>query len=172
MRAGQRGQAVIEFAFVVPVVALLLFGGLYVTLLMGNELKAGYAVGHGVRIAAVLGGRESQPTATTAQVDALIVGDVLAVMHGTAFVTVDEVDVYAVTSGDGTMQPGDLRDTFDGLGRPLATQTLPLEARLQSPPDETSLGVRLRWHYTTPLLGFGTASTSTYAVMRCEPITS
>lgn len=168
----QRGQAMLEFALVVPVVAVLVFGGLYVTLLIGDDLKAGYAVGEGVRLAAQLGGRQSNPTATTAVIDASIVGDVLAVMHGTSYVTVDEIDIYAVTRADGRMQPGDLVDTFDGTGNPLLVQTFPLEARLQSPPDDTALGVSMRWHYTTPLLGFGTASTTTYAVMRCEPITT
>jgi Flp pilus assembly protein TadG len=167
-----RGQATLEFALVVPVIALLVFGGLNVTILIGDDLKAGYAVGAGVRYAAELGGRQSNPTATTAQIDAAIVSDVLTVMHGTSYVTLDEVDIYAVSSADGSMQPGDPADTFDGTGRPLARQTFPLELRLQSPPDDTSMGVRLRWHYTLPLLNLGTAATTTYAVMRCEPITS
>ena len=172
MLMSKRGQAALEFAFVAPVVALLLFGGLYVTLLVSNDIKAGYAARAGVRLATELGGRQSNATATTAQIDAKVVANVLAVMQTSTYAVVDEIDIYAVTSADGTMQPGDLADTFDGTGRPLALQTLPLELRLQSPPDETSLGVRLRWHYTTPLVGFGSAATATYAVMRCAPITS
>jgi hypothetical protein len=168
----RRGQAVVEFALVVPIVALLLFGGLYTTILISGDIKAGYAVRAGVRLATELGGRQSNPTASTPEIDAKIVSNVLAVMQSTTYVVIDEVDIYAASSSDGTMQPGDLADAFDGTGRPLAVQTLPLELRLQSPPDETSLGVRLRWHYTTPLVGFGSVATSTYAVMRCAPITS
>lgn len=172
MQAAQRGQAVIEFALVVPVVALLLFGGLYTTILISDDIKAGYAVRAGVRLGTELGGRQSNPTGSTAQIDSKIVSNVLAVMQSTTYAVVDEVDIYGVSSSDGTMQPGDLADTFNGTGHPLAVQTLPLELRLQSPPDETSLGVRLRWHYATPLVGFGSVSMSTYAVMRCAPITS
>lgn len=173
-RAGPatRGQAAVEFALVVPIVALLLFGGLNVTLLIGDDIKAGYAVRAGVRLASELGGRQTNPSATTASIDARVVADVLAAVRNSAFATTDEVDIYAVTSNDGTMQPGDLADTFDGSGRPMSVQTFPLELRLQSPPNETSLGVRLRWHYTTALLGFGQAATATYAVMRCAPVTS
>lgn len=167
-----RGQAVIEFALTVPIVALLVFGGLYVTILVSDDIKAGYAVRAGVRLATELGGRQTNASATTAQIDGEIVNNVLAVMQVTTYATVDEVDIYAVTSSDGTMQPGDLADAFDGTGRPLATQTFPLDLRLQSPPDETSLGIRLRWHYTTPLLGYGAVSMSTYAVMRLTPVTS
>jgi Flp pilus assembly protein TadG len=172
MRASGRGQAAIEFALVAPIIALLLFGGLYVTILVSNDIKAGYAVRTGVRLGSELGGLQSNPATPTSQIDARIVRDMLAVMQTTTYVTVDEVDIYAVTSADGSMQPGDHADTFDGSGNPLTTQTFPLDLRLQSPPDETSLGVRLRWHYTTPLLRLGSVAMATYAVMRLAPITS
>ncbi len=168
----ERGQAALEFALVAPIVALLLFGGLYVTLLISDDIKAGYAVRTGVRLGSELGGLQSNPTTPTSQIDARIVSDVLAVMQTTTYVAVDEVDIYAVTSSDGTLQPGDHVDAFDGKGQSLATQTFPLSLRLQIPPDETSLGVRLRWHYTTPLLRFGSVPMETYAVMRLAPITS
>ncbi len=172
MLESARGQALIEFALVAPVVALLLFGGLGVTLLVSDDIKAGYAVRAGVRLASELGGRQSNPTAPTSQIDGQVVSNVLAVMQRTTYATVDEVDIYAVSSSSGIMQASDPADTFDGSGHPLGTQSFPLELRLQSPPDETSLGIRLRWHYTTPLLGFGSLAMSTYAVMRMAPITS
>jgi Flp pilus assembly protein TadG len=172
MLQSARGQALVEFALIAPVVALLLFGGLYVTLLVSDDIKAGYAVRAGVRLASELGGRQSNPTAPTAQIDGKVVNNVLAVMQPTTYATVDQVDIYAVSSSDGTMQPSDPVDTFDGSGHPLATQSFPLELRIQSPPDETSVGIRVRWHYTTPLFGFGSVSMSTYAVMRMTPITS
>ena len=167
-----RGQALVEFALVVPILALLAFGGLYVTLLISCDLKAGYAARAGARVAAELGGRQSNPTATTAQIDAAIVSDVLAGVQGTAYMTVDEIDVYAATSSDGTIKPTDLADVFDGSGHPLTLQSFALDSRLQTPPAETSIGVRVKWHFSTPFVGFGTVNTSSYAVMRCAPVAS
>lgn len=175
MSRSRRGQAVVEFALVLPILASLVFGGMYVTLLIADDIKAGYAVGAGTRVAAELGGALTTQGATTATIDAQIVNDVLSALQGAPYMTVDEIDVYrpSATSTDGTMKAGDHANAYDASGHAIVTPfPFPLSERLQAPPDETSIGVRLVWHYSTPLIGFGRASTTTYAVMRCTPLTS
>lgn len=153
-----------------PMIAAFLAGSLDTGVYLADRITAEHAVRQGGRIAAEIGGLQTNPGATQAAVDARIIGDVQAVAAALNFSYIQEIDIYQVTSADGSMQQGDLQDQFDGAGNPLATQTFTLDQRTQVPPNETLLGVRLVWVYNPPtgdsLLRFANYD---YAVFRCSP---
>ena len=83
-----------------------------------------------------------------------------------------ELHEHRLTVGpNGKLQAGDLQDQFNGSGTALATQTFTLDKRIQTPPDETSIGVRMAWRYTPPGgSGFAVYDSVIYAVMRASPV--
>jgi Flp pilus assembly protein TadG len=124
----QRGQAIVEFALVVPVLVFLILGAFDVSILASNKGIAISAVRHGARLGAELGGITSgascQGTVPSGTADSLvdnaILNDVLAAafekknaagrhLSGMNSVTVNEVDIYRVPTAqtaDGTYQAG------------------------------------------------------------------
>ena len=138
----KRGQSLVELALTVPVMALLLLGGFDCTMLVWDKLVAGYAVRQGARLASEIGGRQTNPTATQANVDKKIVRNVLAVTSSWAYGSLQELDIYGATRTDGVLQQTDYQDQFDGSGNPLpgGLQTLTLERRTQSPPTRPRSG--------------------------------
>jgi hypothetical protein len=106
-----------------------------------------------------------------AQIDGDIVQNVLAVTRTFAYATVLEIDIYRVSAADGTLQPGDLQDQFNGSGAALPTQTFTVDQRVSTPPNETSIGVRLYWRYQPPTgYQFTSMTITDRGVMRCQPI--
>ena len=166
----KRGQSLVELAITIPIMAALLLGGFDCTMLVWDKLVAGYAVRQGTRLASELGGRQTNPTATQAAIDQKIVRNVLAVTKTWGYGTLLELDIYGATRADGVLQGSDYQDQFDGNGNPLAVQTLTLERRYQTPPDESAIGVRLIWKFTVPTGSFGNMQFTEYAVMKVAPV--
>src|ERR1700736_6323001 len=168
----KRAQSLVELALTIPVMAALLLGGFDATMLVWDKLVAGYAVRQGVRLASELGGRQTNPTATQAGIDQKIVRNVLAVTKTWGYGTLLELDIYGATRTDGVMQGSDYQDQFDGNGNPLAggLQTLTLERRYQTPPDETAIGVRLVWSFTVPAGTVGHMTFTEVSVMKVAPV--
>ena len=167
----QRGQSVVEFAIVTPALIFFVFGAFVVETIMADQMTAGYAVRQGTRLATELGGSKTNPTATQTQIDQKIVRNILAVTRTMASGSVQEIDIYRVSSADGKLQAGDLVDQFNGSGTALATQSFTLDKRVQTPPNETSIGVRLLWRYTPPGgSGFAVYNSISWAVMRASPV--
>jgi hypothetical protein len=168
----KRAQSLVELALTIPVMTVLLLGGFDCTMLVWDKLVSGYAVRQGVRLASELGGRQTNPTATQAGIDQKIVRNVLAVTQTWGYGTLLELDIYGPTSADGALQVGDYEDQFDGSGNPLGggLQTFTLERRYQTPPDETTIGVRLVWRFTVPAGSFGSMTMTEYAVMKVAPV--
>src|ERR1700738_937302 len=108
----KRAQSLVELALTLPVMAMLLLGGFDCTMLVWDKLVAGYAVRQGARLASEIGGRQTNPTATQANVDKKIVRNVLAVTSSWAYGTLQELDIYNATNTDGVMQPTDYQDQF------------------------------------------------------------
>src|SRR6202171_2376164 len=148
----KRAQSLVELAVTIPVMAVLLLGGFDCTMLVWDKLVAGYATRQGVRLAAQIGGRQTNPTATQAAIDKKIVRNVLAVTKTWGYGTLQELDIYAATRADGVMQASDYQDQFDGRGHPLAggLQTFTMGRGYRTPPDETAIGIRLVWSFTVP----------------------
>lgn len=171
-RRGKAAQSLVELAITLPVMAILLLGGFDTTMLVWDKLVSGYAVRQGARLAAELGGRQSNPTATQSAIDQRIVRNVLAVTSGWAYGTLQELDIYSASAANGVMQPSDYQDQFDASGNPKpgGLQTLTLERRYQTPPSETAIGVRIIWRFTVPTGTFGNMTLVEYCVMKMAPV--
>lgn len=169
----RRGQSLAEMAVVIPVLVFLLMGGFDATVLIANKVTAGYAVRQGARLAAELGGTQASSSATTQGYDQQITKNVLAVTRGLTAAGVTEIDIYAPSKADGSYVSGDPVDQYFVSGSTLSpgTQTFPVSSRLQTPPTETSIGVRILWKYSAPAGVFPQNMQLTdYAVMKAAPI--
>src|SRR5437588_633264 len=81
-RRRSRGQSLAELAIAIPALYFLLMGGFDASLMLADKLSAGFAVRQGARLAAELGGSQTNPGATTQQIDDQVVRNVLAVTRG------------------------------------------------------------------------------------------
>jgi Flp pilus assembly protein TadG len=174
-RVHRRGQSLAEVAVAVPVLVLLLMGGFDASMMVSDKVTSGSAVRQGARLAAELGGTQTNPSATTSQIDSQIVRSVLLIAQGMTSAQVQEIDIYLPGNPNGIYQPG--TDPVDvyliGAGGSVtpSTQTFPIQNRQQTPPNETSIGVRLLWQYHAPAGIFPqTMTLSDYAVMKAAPI--
>jgi Flp pilus assembly protein TadG len=165
----QRGQSIIELAIATPILLTLILGGFTVGTLISDRVIGGYACRQGARLASVLGGSQTNST-PTAQVDANIVKNVQAVARGLNYATVTEIDIYSPSRADGQYTAGDPVDRYDGNGNLIGSVGLPMTNRNQTPPSETSIGVRLVWQFT-PATAYMTLNIqmSEYAVLKLSP---
>src|SRR5581483_6677087 len=132
-------------------VLMLLLSAFGATVMVSDKVIAGYACRQGARLAAEIGGSQTNPTLTTAQVDADIVDNVLAVARALNYSTLQEIDIYQPSRADGIYTPGtDPVDRYDANGNLIGTVGFPISNRNQIPPNETSIGVRLVWQYNPP----------------------
>src|ERR1700682_926932 len=171
-RRAKRGQSLAEMAVVIPVLVFLLMGGFDASVMISDKITAGYAVRQGARLAAEIGG--SQTTSlTTDQVDKQIIKNVLAVARTLTSATPTEIDIYAPSRADGSYQAGDPIDQYfitPGAINP-GTMTFPVQNRQQTPPNETSIGVRILWTYAPPAGIFpSNMQLVDYAVMKAAPL--
>ncbi|HYM50603.1 MAG TPA: TadE family protein [Candidatus Limnocylindrales bacterium] len=168
----RRGQALVELALTIPLIGVLLMGGFDVTMMISDRLAAAYAVRQGARLAAELGGLQTNPGVSQATIDKKIVRNVLAVTNRMAYGTINEVDIYLASQPGGVYQAGDPIDQWDGSGNPLAggLMTFTLDKRVQTPPIETSIGVRLLWTYTIPTGNLATMNLNDFTVMKAAPV--
>jgi len=170
-RRRQRGQALVELAISVPVLLWLLLGSFDASVMVSDKVIAGYATRQGARLAAEIGGSETNPTLTTMQIDDNIVQNVLAVANAMNYSTLQEIDIYAPRAANGVFNPGtDLYSKFTGAGV-FVSSNFPITAREQIPPNETSIGVKLIWVYRPPT-GFASFSINLneYTVMKTAPV--
>ena len=168
-----RGQSLAEMAVVIPVLFFLLMGGFDATIMIADRVTAGSAVRQSARLAAELGGIQTNPGATTSQIDMQIVHDALAVARGLTSANVTEIDIYAPSQPDGNYKAGDPVDQYFISGGAITpgTQTFPIQNRNQMPPTETSIGVRLVWNYSPPAGIFPkNMQIVDYAVMKAAPV--
>jgi Flp pilus assembly protein TadG len=168
-------QSLAELAVAIPVIFFLLMGGFDASMMISDKVTSGSAVRQGARLAAELGGSQTNPTGTTASIDQQIVRNVLAVARGMTSATITEIDIYGPTEANGVYDPGD--DQVDqyfisaGGGVTPGTATFPIQNRQQTPPNETSIGVRLVWVFHAPAGIFPPNMQLTdYAVMKAAPI--
>jgi Flp pilus assembly protein TadG len=167
----QRGQALVELAISVPVLLWLLLGSFDASVMVSDKVIAGYATRQGARLAAEIGGLETNPTLTTSQVDNNIVQNVLAVASAMNYSSLQEIDIYAPRATSGVFNPAtDLYSQYTGTGV-LVSSNFPISAREQVPPNETSIGVRLTWIYHPPT-GFATftITLNEFTVMKTAPV--
>src|ERR1700704_4085681 len=169
----KRGQSLAEMAVVIPVLVFLLMGGFDASVMISDKITAGYAVRQGARLAAEIGGAQATRLPTAAGGNQ-IGRNVLAVAKGLTSATPTEIDIYTPTRADGSYTPGDPIDQYfitPGGAISPGTQTFPLTNRQQTPPNETSIGVRILWKYTPPAGIFpSNMQLMDYAVMKAAPL--
>jgi len=149
-RRSQRGQSIVELAFATPVLIWLLLGAFDASVMVSDKVIAGAACRQGARLAAEIGGQLTNPGLTTAQVDADVVKNVLAVASAMNYSTITNVYIYSPQQADGDLHAGDPVDHYDASGTLVGAATFPLSNRLQVPPNETPIGVRIEWNYHPP----------------------
>ena len=192
----QSGQSVIELALALPALLTLLFGMLNIGALITDKMTAGYAARQGARLAAQLGNGMATGMSTL-EIDRSICQTVKASAANLAYATLTEIDIYnardaSTASSNGSLiQPpgsGALYDSYDPNSTPPCNQlhqSFPATAsgtpvRVQVPPNETSIGVNVKWQYSVPL-GYTSfagpyqarsfsLAISDYAVMTAAPV--
>jgi Flp pilus assembly protein TadG len=168
-----RGQSLAEMAVVIPVLVFLLMGGFDASVMISDKITAGYAVRQGARLAAEIGGTQTT-SLNTDQVDKQILKNVLAVARTLTSATPTEIDIYAPSRADGSYQAGDPIDQYfitPGGAINAGTITFPVQNRQQTPPNETSIGVRILWTYAPPAGIFpSNMQLVDYAVMKAAPL--
>jgi Flp pilus assembly protein TadG len=165
----QAGQSLVELAVAAPVLVVLLTGVVNIGIFVSDKVMAGYAARSGARLAAVLG---SGNGLTTSQIDQQVVQGVLASAANLTFATITEIDIYSPTAASGAFNSStDPYDSYNGSGSVTHTG-FANTSRNQTPPNETSIGVRVKWTYAPPT---GSANqinlqTSEYTVMKAAPL--
>jgi Flp pilus assembly protein TadG len=171
----QLGQSITEFALVLPVLLVMLMAAANLGVLVSDKIVAVYASRQAARLASQLG--NGQGVLTQSQVDLEVVRDATAASASFNYASIREVDIYAPLAADGVFDAStDRYDsyTFDASGNPIvSTFTLTLASRVQVPPDETSIGVRVLWQYSPPTgAGAFTIPVAEYSVMKVSPVLS
>ena len=189
-RRSQLGQSLVEIAIATPVLVALLLGAFDTGVMVSDKVIAGGACRQGARLGAELGGtitNTSVPPMSLAEADQYVARNVLAVAKAMNYSTLSDIYIYSPLEADGNMPvngsgtpvSADRYDWFKVTGVPgsytLAAPTfgnlgLDLDHRLQIPPSETPIGVKLRWKYQPPTgLGLNVALTE-YAVFLAAPV--
>lgn len=175
-RRRMSGQSLVELAIATPVLLGLLLGAFNVAVLVSNKVIAGNAVRQGARLASEIGGLQTNPSpATTNSVDQDILRNVFAVALAMNYSTLKDIYIYQATAPDGQLGdpiPGSavynhyLPDGSTGSG----PNNFDISLRNQTPPNETSIGVKLVWTYVPPTGSASfTINLSEYCVMKASP---
>jgi len=186
----QLGQSIVEIAIAAPVLIALLLGAFDTAVLVSDKVIAGAACRQGARLGAELGGTITNtvvPTMTLAEADAYITRNVLAVAKAMNYSTLTDMYIYSPIQVDGNLPingsgnptGGEYYDWFKVTGTAGSYTIQPptygaggltLDRRLQVPPTETPIGVKLRWSYAPPTgLGLNVVLTE-YAVFLAAPV--
>jgi hypothetical protein len=190
-RRSQLGQSIVEIAIATPVLITLLLGAFDTSVLVSDKVIASAAARQGARLGAELGGTVTNttiPAMTLTEADNYITKNVLAVAKAMNYSQLSDIYIYSPAEVDGNLPvngagtpttAGDAYDWFKVSGPPTAyTLSLPtygnggltLDRRLQVPPSETPIGVKLRWTYAPPTgLGISVVLTE-YAVFLAAPV--
>ena len=189
-RRSQLGQSIVEIAIATPVLVALLLGAFDTAVLVSDKVIAGAAARQGARLGAELGGTITNtivPAMTLPEADAYVTRNVLAVAKAMNYSIITDIYIYTpsaangdlAVNGAGTPTGGDTFDWFKVTGTP-GTYTvqpptygnggLTLDKRIQVPPGETPIGVKLRWSYAPPTgLNINVVLTE-YAVFLAAPV--
>lgn len=170
------GQSLIEFAIATPILLFLFLGAFDVGVMISDKVVAGYSVRQGARLASELGGTQTNPGMTTLQLDQDVVKNVLTVAKAMNYSVITEVDIYRPTNPNGNLTLGtDQLNRYDINGNLMANSAgnppFPITNRSQTPPGETSIGIKLFWTYHPPSGGLSfTANLTEFAVMKASPV--
>jgi Flp pilus assembly protein TadG len=170
-RRHQLGQSIVEMAIATPVLLALILGAFDVAVMISDKVIAGNACRQGARLAAEIGGKATNPGLSWAQADQNIVQNVLAVATAMNYSQIQFIYIYSPTQPNGDLNTAtDQYDKFNSSGTSVFA-SFNFANRLQVPPNETPIGVRLEWQYKPPT-GFAsfTINLSEHAVFMAAPV--
>jgi Flp pilus assembly protein TadG len=135
----RRGQALVEFALVMPIFLALVFGL--------AELSLISAAGALLHDAALNAARmEAQMANIRGTIDTQTVNQILHQAHTLFMVQVQEIIIYA-SDANGAGPQATAENLFDNLGNPMATQTWPVANRVGTVTNPLYVGVRILYSY-------------------------
>ena len=187
----------VEMALLLPVLMILFLGSWTAANLIDDNNAAAQATRAGARLAAELG-NGGYPTETLVscqsgvaknpcQVDQDIIDQVIPIVSPQLTnAKVTEIDIYEPNGCTGTTpfssgscppnngayccsEPLDKYTVTNNVATLSGTAGYTLDLRNQTHPNETELGVRLVFTYTSPTLKFFTQTDTQYTVMRLAP---
>lgn len=185
---GQRGQGLVEFALVLPILLLLVLGMIEFGFAFDHHLTLHYATREGARTGAALGNGDGPPGCNT--VDAQIVAAVQRALFasGTPVVAtnVSQIRIYKATTSGGEIAGSvnvwayapDAGPVVDGQAldfRPISTAWSACTRRNESPADSIGVSVGYTYRFSTPLagplflVGAGTLGMNDRTVMQLNP---
>jgi hypothetical protein len=159
-----RGQALVEFALVAPILFLLIFGIIEFSLVNAAIGSYNFAAKDAARLGSLLGRTD---TNADAQMIALIRSHVV----GIAPAQLQEIDIFR-SDEQGDPSTG-IQDAYDASGNPIGVPTWPPSMRNDTLIDADYLGVRIVYRYTY-LTGFISGGSSNLtldavSIQRIEP---
>ncbi len=152
----RRGQALVEFALVMPVFFGLLFGLIELSLIYASVALTGTAATQAAHIEAITGTR-------SATIDQQAVTAALHLVQPLFMAHIVRIEVYpSDAQGDGPQ--GASENVFDGSGN-LVTDGWPVAARAGTTAAPLYIGVRITYHYTwvTSFVGAAGATLTLHA---------
>jgi hypothetical protein len=180
-RRGARGQALVEFALIVPLFLLIFFGTIEFALILASIGGYDFGARDGARTGAFIG--KSDMT-----VDTQVINTIKSHVQGLAMAHVVEIDIFRATSEGGCLtaptgspsavpidDPNCIRDQFDqNFNR--VSNTWPVNARDDSLANADFLGVRIKYQYNWLTAFFSSSGVplilSSVSVQRIEPLES
>jgi Flp pilus assembly protein TadG len=170
-RLASRGQSLVEFVMIFPLIMLLVLGASDVATLLDNHLDVVYTARTAARMGSILG--------TAPAADCAIIGAIRAAMSSVRNVQVSSIVIYQ--AGADGQAIGAKKDVYqgatvcnaDGTTSPGATSLgWPPGQRSTTPLFEDSIGVEIDYSYTfqLDLLGMGQFTSADRAVMPLEVV--
>lgn len=168
----EKGQAVVEAAMSIPILVLLMFGAFNAGAMLSDKVIVSSAARAGARLASGIGGASRPDAASaTATIDADIIQNVLTSVATINYASVTKITIYKPSKADGTYTNGDPADIYNASGTLQGSLGYPLTARIQTPPNQSPIGIRVDWTYKTPLgQSPVTLSMNEYVVMPMSPV--
>ncbi len=139
-RRPRRGQALIEFALVVPLLLGLIFGIIELSLVYSASALYDSGVRQAARVEALAG-------MSTGTIDQRTVKALEALVGSFPVAHVTQVEIFrSDAQGDGPRAGAE--NIYDAQGNPLSTQTWPVASRQSTIAAPVYLGVRVTYQYT------------------------
>lgn len=169
-RRRQRGQALVEFAVIMSILALLLAGALDLGSLFDSHLGIVYAT----RQAARTGAEED----TNAGADCAVLGAVFAATKNLNLVTINRIIIYKADANGNPTSNEQVYAGNPGCPSPPTPPESPSPAtwdpstRVDTPPNEDALGVEIDYTYSwqTAFIAAGSYQGSDRTVMKLNPV--
>jgi len=161
----RRGQALVEFALVMPLFLALLFGLIELALIYSAGALYDTAAHQGARIAALDGARAGNA-------DAQAVATIRRIVQPLFVAQITQIAIYQ-SDATGAGPTIGAEDVFDGAGNALTPQSWPVASRVSTVAAPVYLGVRITYRYTwlTSFIGAtgATLTLNATAVMPLAP---